>query len=166
MERATRLLYGAAAILFLAGLAVRVMPAPMLASQPAEAGSSSRSTAVSPVARQASGEDSTIVNGNIFSISRSAPRVRYTPPDLSPSSRPVQPRAGRSGPPGLRLLGVVSGTAVLVDANPEIPGAEIYQIGDVIRGKRLVAVLDSTAVLEGPTGRAVLRLEQHKPSTP
>ena len=166
MERATRLLYCAAAILFLLGLAVRLMPAPVPASRPSQRGSSSRATGGSGVARQTLGEDSTIVQGNIFAISRSAPEVRYTPPDLTPSAPSARPRAVRSGAPGLRLLGTVSGTAALVDANPEIPGAEIYQIGDVIRGKRLVAVLDSTAVLEGPTGRTVLRLEQHKPSTP
>jgi hypothetical protein len=159
-------LYGAAAILILAGLIVRMMPAPILAHGPPEVGSVTRSTIVPRVARQTSNEDSTIVNGNIFSISRSAPRVRFTPPDLSPSSRPVRPHAVRSGTPGLRLLGIVSGKAVLVDANPEIPGAEIYQIGDVIRGKRLVAVLDSTAVLDGQSGRTVLQLQQHKPFTP
>jgi hypothetical protein len=166
MERATRVLYGAAATLFLAGLAVRLMPAPLPASQSAERGLASQSSGVARVAPAERGADSTIVSGNIFSLSRSAPAVRYTPPDLAAPAPAARPRAVRSGTPGLRLLGTVSGTAALVDANPEIPGAEIYQIGDVIRGKRLVAVLDSSAVLEGPTGRTVLRLEQHKPSTP
>ena len=164
MERATRLLYGAAAILFLAGFAVRVMPAPLPRPETVT-GLRLPAAGTIGVTRLALAEDSTIVHGNLFSPSRSAPAVRYSPPDLAPSPQPARAVA-RGGSPGLRLLGTVSGTAALLDANPEIPGAEIYQIGDVIRGKRLVEVLDSTAVLEGPTGRTVLRLEQHKPSTP
>jgi hypothetical protein len=165
MQRATHLLYAVAGILLVAGLVLRLMPAPALTTlaQAAETGAAlPGKVRVTPRPAQ---DDAAIINENIFSASRSAPRVRYTPPDLAPSPEPGRPVA-RAASPGLHLLGTVAGTAALMDADPRIPGAEIYQIGDVIRGKRLVAILDSTAVLEGPTGRTVLKLQQHKPSTP
>jgi hypothetical protein len=62
-------------------------------------------------------------------------------------------------------VGTVSGTAALIDANPGLPGAEIYQIGDVVAGRRIVAVLDSTVVLQGPTGRTVLKLQPTRQPT-
>jgi hypothetical protein len=62
-------------------------------------------------------------------------------------------------------MGTVSGTAALIDANPSIPGAEIYQIGDVVDGKRIAAVSESTVVLEGASGRTVLRLQPARQPT-
>jgi hypothetical protein len=115
------------------------------------------------ISRQIAGADSAIVAGNIFSASRSAPRERYTPPDLVASRETVRVRP-RPVASGLRLFGTVSGTAALIDANPAVPGAEIYQIGDVVTGKRILAVTESTVVLEGPAGRAVLRLQPQQPS--
>jgi hypothetical protein len=165
MQRATQLLYAVAGFFLLAGLVLRVLPAPGLPSRAQTPASRSRLEGKSRPTPRPVQDDTTIINGNIFSASRSAPRMRYTPPDLAPSPELARPVA-RAASPGLHLLGTVSGTAALMDADPKIPGAEIYQIGDVIRGKRLVAVLDSTAVLEGPTGRTVLKLQQPKPSTP
>jgi hypothetical protein len=52
-----------------------------------------------------------------------------------------------------------SGTAALIDADPAVRGAEIYQIGDAIDGRRIVAVSESTVVLDGTAGRLVLRLQ-------
>jgi hypothetical protein len=51
-----------------------------------------------------------------------------------------------------------SGTAALIDADSAVRGAEIYQVGDEVDGRRIVAVSESTVVLEGAAGRTVLRL--------
>lgn len=163
MERISRLLYGIAAILLLVGLALRIAPAPVEAHQEVPAQGSQSTTVSRETSRDAAGMDAAIVSGNIFSAVRSAPRVRYTPPDLVASRETARPRP-RPAASGLRLVGTVSGTAALIDANPAVPGAEIYQIGDVVAGKRIVAVTESTVVLEGPAGRAVLRLQPQKPS--
>jgi hypothetical protein len=58
-----------------------------------------------------------------------------------------------------------SGTAALIDADPAVRGAEIYQVGDVVDGKRVVAVSESTVVLTGEAGggRMVLRLQPAPP---
>ena len=45
-----------------------------------------------------------------------------------------------------------------VDADSAVRGAEIYQVGDEVDGRRIVAVSESTVVLEGAAGRTVLRL--------
>lgn len=160
MKRTTNVLYGVSAFLLLLGIALRIIPSR------AEAVAPGARTVAPPsqpqaTARQRPGDKSAIVEGNAFSPSRSAPRVRYIPPDLAP--RP-EVKAGRAAPAPsrLRLFGTVvgpSGTAVLIDANPAIRGAEIYQIGDTVDGRSIVAVSESTVVLEGPAGRLVLRLQ-------
>ena len=158
------MLYAMAAILLLVGLAVRLAPAP-LGPGPAPGVRATRSGPDSPkTIRETAGADAAIVGGNIFSVSRSAPRVRYSPPDLAPSREPTRSRS-RPAAPGLRLFGTVSGTAALIDADPAVRGAEIYQIGDVVRGNRITAVSESTVVLEGPTGRTVLRLQPSQQPT-
>lgn len=160
MDRFARALYGVAAVLLLLGLLLRFAPVPAGASRVAEIPRPAPSTAGRTPGGEPAGATATIVAGNIFSASRAAPRVRYTPPDLAPARAPVARRA----PPRmrLRLLGTVvgpAGTAALIDADPAVRGAEIYQVGAVVDGRRIVAVSESTVVLEGSAGRTVLRLQ-------
>jgi hypothetical protein len=164
MERMTRLLYGTAAILLLLGLALRIAPARVGAHQEWTAPRPQSGPDITKTPREAAGKGDAIAAGNIFSVSRSAPRVRYTPPDLVAGSETVRARPRRAAA-GLKLFGTVSATAALIDANPAVPGAEIYQIGDVVGGKRIRAVTESTVVLEGSTGRTVLRLQRTQPPT-
>jgi hypothetical protein len=158
MERTSLVLYGIAAILLLVGVALRLAPTPVGTHQEVLARGTESLTVSRETNRDAAGTSAAIVGGNIFSASRSAPRVRYTPPDLVASPETVRARP-RPAAPRLRLFGTVSGTAALIDASPAVPGAEIYQIGDVVAGKRILAVTESTVVLEGSAGRAVLRLQ-------
>lgn len=167
MERTTQVVYAIGAALLLLGLALRVVPAP--AGAPAESGprSVSRETPPRVTPAVAPGQAAAIIEGNIFSPTRAAPRVRFTPPDLIPAETPRVSRA-RPAAPRLRLFGTVvgpSGTAALIDADPAVRGAEIYQVGDVVDGKRVVAVSESTVVLAGESGggRTVLRLQPTPP---
>jgi hypothetical protein len=164
MERTSRLLYGIAAILLLVGVALRIAPAPLGSREETSPRGTESRMVIKETSRDTAGAAAAVVGGNIFSASRSAPRVRYTPPDLvaSPETTRARPRPAASG---LRLFGTVSGTAALIDANPAVPGAEIYQIGDVVDGKRILAVTESTVVLEGSAGRAVLRLPPRQQPT-
>lgn len=159
MERMTRAFYALGAVLLLLGLALRIVPAPAEALASAAKPAAPRSTPRGTT-RPSSGAPG-IVEGNIFSPSRSAPRVRYIPPDLIPPAGRKSVKATPT-PTRLRLFGTVvgpSGTAALIDANPAIQGAEIYQVGDTVDGRRIVAVSESTVVLEGAAGRLVLRLQ-------
>jgi hypothetical protein len=105
-----------------------------------------------------------IVSSNIFSADRAPPKRRYVP---QTAVAPPAPSPGadttRTGPPPIRLYGVTlsgadSGVA-LIEADPKIPGAELYRVGDLVRGAILVALSDSTATLERDDGSLlVLRL--------
>lgn len=98
-----------------------------------------------------------IPRSNVFSRSRTAPTTRYVPPGLEveqPAPRPVAVQ-----PP--RLFGVASGpngAVALIDADPGIPGAEIYRVGDRVRDARLIEIADTMVIMEGAGGRTVLRL--------
>jgi hypothetical protein len=50
------------------------------------------------------------------------------------------------------------GAVALIDADPAVPGAEIYEIGDAVRDGRLSAIGESTVTLTRPSGPLVLRL--------
>jgi hypothetical protein len=165
MDRTARVLYGVAAILLLVGLVIRAAPTPTGAPREATARDGDSDPGVRRTTRELAGAEAAIVRGNIFSVSRTAPRVRYMPPDLTPPSVPTRSRP-QPRVPGLRLVGTVAGSSALIDADPAIRGAELYQVGDVIRGKRISAVSESTVVLEGPGGRTVLRLQPAPQPTP
>jgi hypothetical protein len=163
MERMTRLLYGIAALLLLLGLVLRIVPASVGANQRVAARTPESGIKSRRAVSETSAAEAVIIEGNIFSASRAAPRVRYTPPDLAPSAQKPARARPRPGSAGLRLFGTVSGTAALIDADPAVPGAEVYQVGDVVGGRRIVAVSESTVVLEGAAGRIVLRLRPDQP---
>jgi len=98
-----------------------------------------------------------IVAANIFSQTRVAPSVRF-----EPAGRAVK-RAGPAAPrgPTLKLYGITlspQGAVALIDADPKIPGAEIYHLGDLVAGARLVAITDSSVTLAKPSGPLVLYL--------
>jgi hypothetical protein len=167
VARTTRLLYASAAMLLLLGLVLRVAPAPVGAAQVASPAREAPAAAHVAKPRVGSEAETPIVNGNIFSPDRSAPKVHYTPPDLARPPQPARPAKVRPVSSGLRLLGTVvgpSGTAALIDADPAIPGAESYGVGDRVGRRRIVAVSESTVVLDGTGGRLVLRLQPPQPT--
>ena len=64
--------------------------------------------------------------------------------------------------PELTLYGLATGptgAVALIDADPSIPGAEIYRLGDRVGSYRLESIADTLAVLTGSTGRLVLTLD-------
>jgi hypothetical protein len=96
-----------------------------------------------------------IVAANIFSPDRAPPAVRFSLPGQA--AAPAKPRG-----PTLRLYGITvgaQGAVALIDADPNIPGAEIYRLGDLVAGARIVAITDSTVTLAQPSGPLVLRLQ-------
>ena len=108
----------------------------------------------------------TIVATNIFSPDRTPPRRRWRAPDAAPLADAAAAMEARpSGPAPLRLYGITltpGDTAALIEADAKVPGAERYRLGDTVRGARLVALTDSTAVLESSAGRSVLRLSARR----
>ena len=156
-----RILYGAAAGIALAGVAFWVVPvgagAPSAGEDPA-AGMSVESIAIPEADTARAG---IILKGNVLSSARRPPRSRIRSAGTSDTARGPgsRPQAAAFQP---RLFGTVTGSegSALIDADPKVPGAELYRTGDRLLGRRLTEISDSNVVLEGPSGRLVLRLER------
>ena len=163
MRRATRALHTIAVALGLVGLTLWIVPAP--ASPMPAAPPITKPDSASPdlPAQQHDLEAlQQIVGGNIFSPTRSAPPVRFTPPGVAPAERRAAV-TGTAAETPMRRYGTVVGPAgaiALIAADPTIRGAEIYRVGDRVGVRRIDAITDSTVVLSGPAGRLVLRLPQ------
>lgn len=166
MERVTRLLYALTAVLLLIGLGWRVLPPPAAATPQPGTPAVMPGPEIRRLSAPTPETEAAIISANPFSISRSPPRVRYSPPDLKPGTRETpRPQINRSARRP-RLLGTVvgpTGTAAIIDAG-RAGGAELYQIGDVVAGRRVMEVAESTVVLQGAAGRVVLRLQSVAPS--
>src|SRR2546425_11795339 len=77
-----------------------------------------------------------IVAATIFSQTRTAPSVRFSPAGRA-GARPAAP-APRG--PRLTLYGTTvgpQGAVALIDADPKVPGAEIYRLGDRSEERRV-----------------------------
>lgn len=148
---AVRVLWGAAVLCLLGGITMRLAPAAapvpsppaILATQP-----------LAPAPTLTSGEE--VVTTNMFGASRTAPTVRFTP-------RGVVPPPAAPAPTPVRLYGITvtgDGAIALIDADPRIRGAEIYRVGERVRGYRLMAINDSSVTLAPDSGGRplVLRL--------
>ena len=101
-----------------------------------------------------------IVRADPFDPTREPPAERYVPPDLRVARQTAAPTAPAA--PRLQLFGVATGptgAVALIDANPSIPGAEIYRIGDRVSIYSLESISDTLVVLRNESGVRTLRLE-------
>jgi hypothetical protein len=167
----TRVLYAAAAALGLVGFAIQfAWPAARNADVAAVAVAlpTSPSTVAAPVPSPLVFED--IVVLNVFSETRAPPRRRYVPASrAADTSKAEPPRRARPAGPSYRLSGIIltpEDTSALIDANPRVPGAEMYRVGDPIGTYRVRAIAETTVVLDGPRGRLELRLRTPRRAAP
>lgn len=144
--RAVPILYGAAAVLALSGVVLRLARPSLPSVDPKDLQLPSRQqpAAAGDVAPAAANYQ-LIVDQNIFSQQRSAP----TP--VAPATRPQKPR---NTEPDYALRGTTIGPRGAV----ALIGAEIHRVGDVVNGAKLVAITDSTVTLERPSGPLVLHV--------
>lgn len=148
-----RVLWSVATVCAMVGIALRVIPAATPTPARAVVPAPVSPPAVPPVATGAA-----VVDANIFASNRTAPRLRFSAragAARSPSSAPVGPE--------LTLYGITvtaEGAFALIDSDPQVAGAEIYRVGDLVRGARLTAITDSTVTLTPRSGgpARVLRL--------
>ena len=152
-----RSLYAAAAALLIAGLGLRLAPTRLPRAQaapldvPAEAQPEAAPTSTRPAPRS-----DAIIPANILSPDRTPPAVRFSLPGRA--AAPTKPRG-----PTLRLYGITvgaQGAVAIIDADPSIPGGELYRVGDLVAGARVLAITDSTVTLAQPSGPLVLRLQR------
>jgi hypothetical protein len=160
--RSPRPLYAGAFGFALLALALRLAPAPHPgAVSPVELPQPARGPAPHALDEDAA-PYSAIVAGNIFSPTRTAPAVRFTPnrPLGGAAPAPPKPKPKPAGP-GIRLFGITKGpdgAVALIDADPKIKGAEIYRVGDRVAGASISAISDSTVVITRSSGPLVLHL--------
>ena len=154
-------LYAIAAVLAVAAAALQLVPPVVRLPSVPVADGGGASAVLDPSAQAAallSFEE--IVRADMFSPDRQPPRERYIPPELritAAADRPLGPPL-----PRLQLFGVATGptgAVALIDANPVIPGAEIYRLGDRVSIYRLESISDTLVVLRGDSGVRRLRLE-------
>ena len=157
-----RALYAAAALFGAGGLALQYAPALLPASARAEpVGVPPAAEAPPRPAEVGQSRFAPIVAKNAFSADRAAPKVRFVPEGLRRDTA-APPRAPRkAAEPPVRLFGISrgpGGAVALIDADPKVPGAEVYQLGDEIRGGRITNISETTVTLTRPSGTTVLHL--------
>lgn len=108
-----------------------------------------------------------VVATDVFAARRSAPRAKYS---ADPVSEPVTQAVVVPAKPAVRLYGtgMTGGQATaILDADPAVPGAEIYHVGDALfGGGRVVSIEADHVVIETSRGRERLRmLRATKPPT-
>jgi len=157
----TNVLYGASGALALLALVAFVLPARSV--EPRDALAPVNVPAVTPSPSEGAAallSYQEIVGANVFSSGRTPPATRYVPPELAAQQTPAAPE--RPAAPRFRLYGVATGSTgavALIDADPTIPGAEIYRLGDPVRGFTLEEIADTYVVLRGASGSLTLPLE-------
>jgi hypothetical protein len=158
-----RALYGLTIGCCSVALALQVVPLPA----PTASRESDPPAAVAPPSSVAAIDTSDyemIAERSVFSPSRTAPSERFTPargPDAVDSilDEPIDEPIDE--PPELRLLGITrspSRAYALIDSDPNVPGAEVFQVGDRVGEARVISIGDSTVVIVGSSGSLVLRL--------
>lgn len=169
IEIALMLLTGLFAV---AGLALWVWQPPL----PLRAAKPERLTAAAPrVDRRRSPVDNArnaaaIVNSNMFSVSRAAPRVRYTPPGadesgvMSDAMPAAQPPAAVTPLP--QLFGTTTGPAgASALLQPDSAGASgrLYREGDQVGPYRIIKINSGSVIVRGPGGRHELKVQTREP---
>jgi hypothetical protein len=153
--------YLAAALFAAAGAVLRFAPV-----------SAAEGAGASPVAPPAGAEArlrapadprsfSPIVASNAFAADRKPPAVRFVPEGLRRDTVPVARAPRKPAEPSARLFGISrgpGGAVALIDADPDVPGAEVYRIGDTVRGGRVTNISETTVTLTRPSGPVILRL--------
>ena len=158
-----RSLYAAAGALLIAGLGLRLAPTrlPRAQAAPLDVPAEAQPEAAPTSTRLAPRSDA-IIAANILSPDRTPPAVRFSLPGRA--AAPTKPRG-----PTLRLYGITvgaQGAVAIIDADPSIPGGELYRVGDLVAGARVLAITDSTVTLAQPSGPLVLRLQRAARSGP
>jgi hypothetical protein len=146
--RLVPVLYGAAAVLTLSGLWLRIARPALPAADPAQLHLTPPRPAT-PTGDVEAANYQPIVAANIFSETRG-----IEPTHPAPTTHVERPR----DPAELLAL---HGTTIGPRGAVALIGAEVYRLGDIVAGAKLVAITDSSVTLERPSGPLVL----HVPSS-
>jgi hypothetical protein len=146
--RLVPILYGTAAVLTLSGLWLRIARPALPPADPAQLHLTPAPRPATATGDVEAANYQPIVAANIFSETRAEP-ARPTP----------TPRVERPRDPAELLA--LHGTTIGPKGAVALIGAEVYRLGDIVAGAKVVAITDSTVTLERPSGSLVL----HVPSS-
>ena len=153
--------YLIAALCTAAGIALRFVP--VTSAEVADV--APLAPAATAVPRAAPPDDpgryAAIAASNAFSADRKAPKVRWVPEGLRKDTVKVAKTPKKPPEPTARLFGISrgpGGTVALIDADPDVPGAEVYRVGDVLRAGRISNISETTVTLSRSSGPLVLHL--------
>jgi hypothetical protein len=156
---ATTTLYGTAIALVLFGLWMRIAPPVLRATPVAQQILPAIDERVAAAEAVPSEQIwAPVVAGNIFSLSRQAP-ARMSPAPQATADASARPRPHS---PALTLYGTTvgpDGAIALIRGEAVSPGVEVYHLGDVVAGMRIVEITDSTVTFVKPSGPMVLHLQ-------
>lgn len=107
-----------------------------------------------------------LVSSNMFSATRAAPSVRYTPPGAggvssNVSSIPDEVVALPAPPP--RVFGTMTGSngaTALIQPDSAGSSSRLYHEGERVGVFRIEKILPSSVIVRGPSGRIELKVEQ------
>ncbi|MEO7366927.1 MAG: hypothetical protein ABIZ36_03160 [Gemmatimonadaceae bacterium] len=113
-----------------------------------------------------SSESGVLVSSNMFSATRAAPSVRYTPPgaggmSADVSSVPDEVVVLPAPPP--RVFGTMigsNGTTALIQPDSAGSSSRLYHEGERVGAFRIEKILTNSVIVRGPSGRIELKVEQ------
>ncbi|MEO5904050.1 MAG: hypothetical protein ABIQ55_08575 [Gemmatimonadaceae bacterium] len=113
-----------------------------------------------------SADAAVIVSSNIFSATRAAPPVRYTPPIAGATSAGVSSTQDEvvtlSAPPP-RVFGTMTGpngATALIQPDSAGSSSRLYREGERVGAFRIEKILTGSVIVRGPSGRVELKVEQ------
>lgn len=118
-------------------------------------------------ASRAPGEAGVIVSQNMFSSTRAAPRVRYTPPGAGDEPDVAFP--GEPADAGMivetplpQVFGTMTGpggATALIQPDPASASGRLYREGEQVGEYRIIQITSGSVVVRGPGGRHELKIQ-------
>lgn len=115
-------------------------------------------------------ENRVIVDANIFSSTRAAPRVRYTPPGAG-DERDVASMSEAANAamivetPLPQVFGTMTGpggSTALIQSDSAGASGRLYREGDQVGQYRIIRITGGSVVVRGPSGRHELKIQSRE----
>ncbi len=158
-----------AAVLVAAGAGLWIWEPPSPTVEMAPAAVSAAPSYVAPQAVAVTADAGVIVSENIFSSTRAAPRVRYTPPgagdEPESASASESPAAMVVETPLPQVFGIMmgpGGATALIQPDSAGASGRLYREGDQVGPYRIVRITGGSVTVRGPLGRHELRIQSRE----
>ncbi|MEO5580772.1 MAG: hypothetical protein ABIR58_08935 [Gemmatimonadaceae bacterium] len=155
------------AVLVATGAGLWIWKPPPPTVEMASAAVSAASSSLAPQVVAVTADAGVIVSENIFSSTRAAPRVRYTPPGAG--DEPESASASESPDAAMivetplpQVFGIMmgpGGATALIQSDSAGASGRLYREGDQVGPYRIVRITGGSVIVRGPLGRHELRIQ-------